>query len=121
MVYLCVKSTLSEMLSVCGNDMGARSGSTPVATGCNARPMHRKLGLKVPVERSYSLLLMKLGARPGSIPLSRGCKARRMHPKLGLKLPDRMEKEHRHNTKLTSNTLTKTKGEGRQEARCPRS
>lgn len=64
---------------------------------------------------------MIVGARPGPKPLNRGCKARPMHHKLGITLPDRMERKRRHNTELTSNTLTKRKGEDRQEEKCPRS
>ena len=64
---------------------------------------------------------MNMGAWSGPIPLNMGCKARPMYPKLGHTLSDRMERKHRHNTELTSNTLTKRKGEDRQEAKCPRS
>ena len=114
--------------------MRARSGWTPLDTGCNAHPMYPKLELKLPDQMgtarraggkmfkgSYNRLGMNVGARPGPIPLHMGCKARPMHLKLGLTLPDRMERKHRHNTELTSNTLTKGKGEDRQEAKCPRS
>ena len=44
---------------------------------------------------------MKLGARSDSIPLSRGP----MQPNARPQAADRMEGEHRHKRKLTSNTL----------------